>query len=93
MCLALPALLIDLHDDLQATVDLGGVRKTISIALVPDARPGDYVIVHVGHAIGRIDPEEAARTLALFEEMAHLDVELNAPLVTPLLDTETPLKP
>lgn len=84
MCLALPALLIDLHDDLQATVDLGGVRKTISIALVPDARPGDYVIVHVGHAIGRIDPEEAARTLALFEEMARLD--------TPQVDTET-LKP
>lgn len=84
MCLALPALLIDLQDDFQATVDLGGVRKTISIALVPDALPGDYVIVHVGHAIGRIDPEEAARTLALFEEMARLN--------TSQADTET-LKP
>jgi len=84
MCLALPALLIDLQDDFQATVDLGGVRKTISIALVPDALPGDYVIVHVGHAIGRIDPEEAARTLALFEEMARLN--------TSHADTET-LKP
>lgn len=84
MCLALPALLIDLQDDFQATVDLGGVRKTISIALVPDALPGDYVIVHVGHAIGRIDPEEAARTLALFEEMARLNPSQ--------VDTET-LKP
>jgi hydrogenase expression/formation protein HypC len=47
------------------------VRKTISLALVPDARLGDYVIVHVGHALGRIDPDEAERTLALFGELAH----------------------
>jgi hydrogenase expression/formation protein HypC len=54
----------------NAVVELGGVRKTISIALVPTAREGDYVIVHVGHAIGQIHPEEAERTLALFAEMA-----------------------
>ena len=53
-----------------AIVDLGGVRKEICIALVPQAREGDYVIVHVGHAIGMIDPEEAERTLALFGELA-----------------------
>ena len=70
MCLALPALLVSLDGDDQATVDLGGVRKQISVALVPQARVGDYVIVHVGHAIGMIDPEEAARTLALFGELA-----------------------
>jgi hydrogenase expression/formation protein HypC len=56
----------------DAVVDLGGVRKSISIALVPEARIGDYVIVHVGHAIGMIDPEEAERTLALFGELAAL---------------------
>ncbi len=50
-------------------VDLGGIRKPISIALVPEAEVGDYVIVHVGHAIGMIDPEEAEKTLALFAEM------------------------
>ena len=54
----------------QAIVDLGGIRKQISIALVPDAVVGDYVIVHVGHAIGQIDPEEAQRTLAMFGELA-----------------------
>ena len=54
---------------LEATVDLGGVRKTISIALVPEARLEDYVIVHVGHAIGMVDPEEAQRTLELFAEL------------------------
>lgn len=46
------------------------MRKTVSLALVPDACPGDYVIVHVGFALGVIDPEEAERTLALFGEVA-----------------------
>lgn len=70
MCLAIPARLIELCGADQAVVDLGGIRKQISIALVPDAVMGDYVIVHVGHAIGQIDPEEAQRTLALFGELA-----------------------
>ncbi|MBL8324075.1 MAG: HypC/HybG/HupF family hydrogenase formation chaperone [Rubrivivax sp.] len=69
MCLALPARVVAVLDDLHAQIDLGGVRKTISIALVPEAQPGDYVIVHVGHAIGLVDPAEAERTLALFAEM------------------------
>ncbi|MBL8302935.1 MAG: HypC/HybG/HupF family hydrogenase formation chaperone [Ideonella sp.] len=73
MCLALPALVVQLCDDDQAVVDLGGVRKQVSVALVPEARLGDYVIVHVGHAIGVIDPEEAERTLALFGELAAFD--------------------
>jgi hydrogenase expression/formation protein HypC len=54
---------------LDATVDLGGVRKTISIALVPQAQLEDYVIVHVGHAIGMVDPQEARLTLELFAEL------------------------
>ena len=70
MCLAIPALLVELLPGDQAIVNLGGLRKTISIALVDDAQIGDYVIVHVGHAIGRLDPEEAERTLALFGELA-----------------------
>lgn len=70
MCLAIPARLVELLEAEQAVVDLGGIRKQISIALVPAARVGDYVIVHVGHAIGQIDPEEAERTLALFGELA-----------------------
>jgi hydrogenase expression/formation protein HypC len=70
MCLALPAKVVALVEGDQAVVELGGVRKTISVALVPEAQPGDYVIVHVGHAIGMVDPEEAERTLALFAELA-----------------------
>ncbi|MBU0588241.1 MAG: HypC/HybG/HupF family hydrogenase formation chaperone [Gammaproteobacteria bacterium] len=70
MCLALPALIVELQNSDNAVVELGGVRKTISIALVPEARIGDYVIVHVGHAIGLLDVEEAEATLALFAELA-----------------------
>ena len=68
MCLAIPARVVALNG-LEATVDLGGVRKTISIALVPEAHLEDYVIVHVGHAIGLVDPEEARLTLELFAEL------------------------
>lgn len=79
MCLAIPALLEALLDEDQATVNLAGIRKTISIALIEDARVGDYVIVHVGHAIGKIDPDEAQRTLAVFAEMAELHEQTERP--------------
>jgi hydrogenase expression/formation protein HypC len=65
MCLAIPALVTELLPDDGARISLDGVRKTISVALVPDVSPGDYVIVHVGHALARIDAAEAERTLAL----------------------------
>ena len=70
MCLALPARVVELLPGQRAVVDLGGVRKEVSIDLVDDAQVDDYVIIHVGYAIGKIDPEEAARTLALFAELA-----------------------
>ena len=70
MCLALPALILDLPGADQALVELGGMRRTVSVALVPEARVGDYVVVHVGHAIGLMDADEAARSLALFDELA-----------------------
>jgi hydrogenase expression/formation protein HypC len=70
MCLALPARIVALDGVDGATVDLGGVRKAISVALTPGVAVGDYVIVHVGHAIGVLDADEAAHTLALFDELA-----------------------
>jgi hydrogenase expression/formation protein HypC len=69
MCLALPAQIVEMRDGDEALVNLGGVRKAVSIALVPEAQLGDYVIVHVGHAIGLLDPEEAQKTLAMFAEL------------------------
>lgn len=70
MCLALPSLVTEILPDDQAKVTLGGVAKTISLALVSDVAPGDYVIVHVGYALTKVDPDEAEKTLALFNEMA-----------------------
>jgi hydrogenase expression/formation protein HypC len=73
MCLALPAQLVERLGEDQAAVDLGGIRKIISVALVPEARVGDYVIVHVGHALGVLDEAEAQATLALFAELQRSD--------------------
>ena len=67
MCLALPARIVERRGADDAVIDAGGVRKTISLALVPDAAEGDYVIVHVGYALSTLDPAEAERTLALFD--------------------------
>jgi hydrogenase expression/formation protein HypC len=71
MCLAVPARVVAIDRDTDmATVALGAVTKDISLALVEDLEPGDYVLVHVGYALSRISPEEAEKTLALMAEVA-----------------------
>jgi hydrogenase expression/formation protein HypC len=65
MCLAVPAEVIRLEEGERAVVSLGGIRKSVSVALVPDVVPGDYVILHVGYALSKIDEAEARRTLDL----------------------------
>jgi len=70
MCLAVPVRVTELLPDQMAKVSLDGVTKTISIALVEDLRVGDYVIMHVGFALSRVDPAEAERTLAMMREIA-----------------------
>lgn len=72
MCLAIPAQIVELRDNDSALVDLAGVRKEISLALVDGVAVGDYVIVHVGYALNRLDPDEAAKTLALFAELGQI---------------------
>lgn len=69
MCLAIPARVIELLDDDRARIELSGVQKDISLALVENVTVGDYVIVHVGYAIGKLDAEEAERNLADFAAM------------------------
>ena len=64
MCLAIPARIVRLEDGDQALVDVGGIRKQVSVALVDGLAPGDYVIVHDGYALARLDPAAAAETLA-----------------------------
>jgi len=68
MCLAIPVQVTELLPDDMAKVSLDGVTKVVSTALVEDLQVGDYVVLHVGYALAKIDPEEAARTLELFAE-------------------------
>jgi len=68
MCLAIPAKIIEINGDI-GIVELGGVRKEISLVLVPEAKVGDYAIVHVGFAIQILDEEEARKSLEIFEEI------------------------
>jgi hydrogenase expression/formation protein HypC len=70
MCLAIPIRVEALLPEQMARVTLGGVSKLVSIALVEDVEVGDYVLLHVGYALTRLDPEEAERTLALMRAAA-----------------------
>ncbi len=68
MCLAVPARVVALQPNDMALVDVDGVRKEVYVALVDDVAVGDYLIVHVGFALNKLDPEEAEETLALLRE-------------------------
>ncbi|NPU09348.1 MULTISPECIES: HypC/HybG/HupF family hydrogenase formation chaperone [Bradyrhizobium] len=69
MCLAIPAEVIKLLPDDMAIVSIDGVSKEVSVALIEEIAIGDYVILHVGHALTKIDPEEARETLDLLRQM------------------------
>ena len=69
MCLAIPVRIEEILSDETAMADIGGVRKEINVALIADLAVGDFVIMHVGYALNKIDPDEAERTLALFAEL------------------------
>lgn len=78
MCLAIPGKLISIHEgdsDLDRTgrVRFGGIVKEVNLAYVPDAVIDDFVIVHVGFAISKVDPEEAARVFEYLKEMGELE--------------------
>ncbi len=76
MCLAVPGRLLDLSGDedlyRMGRVDFGGVVKPVSLACVPEARVGDYVLVHVGMALSVVDEAEAVRVFALLDAMGEL---------------------
>lgn len=69
MCLAIPSLVVELLPNDMARIDLDGVRKDVSLSLLEGVAVGDYVIVHVGFALQKLDPDEAAETLAMFAEL------------------------
>jgi len=71
MCLAIPVRIVSIEDD-EAQADIGGVKRRVSIALTPEVKVGDYVLLHTGYAIGVVDESEAKETLNLLEEIANL---------------------
>ncbi|GKQ41479.1 HypC/HybG/HupF family hydrogenase formation chaperone [Streptomyces sp. A012304] len=78
MCLAVPGKVVaidDGADPLTGLIDFGGVRKQACLEYVPDVRVGEYVIVHVGFALQRLDEESALASLKLFEELGLLEEE------------------
>lgn len=79
MCLAVPGKIVELRESAgvrMATVDFAGVRRETCMEYLPEAVEGDYVMVHVGFAISRVDPEEAARTLELLRQLGEcMDAE------------------
>lgn len=81
MCLAVPAKLTQVLDDERAKASIGGIVREISVALIDDPKPGDYVILHVGYALSKMDEAEAERTLAIMAEdgsLAELMEEVSA---------------
>lgn len=69
MCLAIPAKIVSIKDK-EAVIEIGGIRREASLWLTPEAKVGDYVLLHTGFAIAVLDEEEARQTLALIEEVA-----------------------
>jgi hydrogenase expression/formation protein HypC len=73
MCLAIPVCIEQLIAEDSAIINLGGMRKEVSLVLVENIAVGDYVIVHAGYALQKLDQEEAAHTLAMFAEMSMMN--------------------
>ncbi|MDG4826329.1 HypC/HybG/HupF family hydrogenase formation chaperone [Asanoa sp. WMMD1127] len=81
MCLAVPGQVMSIAErdgTLMADVDFGGVRKDVCLQYVPDATVGEYVVVHVGFAIQRLDEDSAKQTLANFAQLGILEEEFGA---------------
>jgi hydrogenase expression/formation protein HypC len=80
MCLGVPGQVVEISTDAlgmaMGKVSFGGIRKEVCFAYVPDAKVGDYVLVHVGFALGKLDEAEARRTLALLEGSGAVEGEL-----------------
>ena len=72
MCLAVPVRVISREGN-EAEVEIGGVKRRVSLVLTPEARVGDYVLLHTGYAISVVDEAEAKETLKIFEEIARLE--------------------
>lgn len=75
MCLAVPAQIVRMDSPVEVLCDFGGVKKAVDVTLIAGPKVGDWVIVHVGFALEKIDEEKAKETLALLAEAANLTEE------------------
>lgn len=85
MCLAIPGRVVEIYEREGMSfgrVDFGGVEKEVSLAYVPEILTGEYAIVHVGFAIGRLDEQSARRSLELFERIGAIEEEFGGGAVT-----------
>ena len=78
MCLAVPVQIKEIFPNQTGIVELGGVERRVSLLMTPEARVGDYVLVHTGYSISTIDADEAQETLRLLKELAALADEEEA---------------
>lgn len=86
MCLGIPGRIVEISSDQEklAVVDVGGVRRTVNIACIvdeqhpPESCVGEWVLVHVGFAMSRVDPEEAQRTIELLNQLGEVQAEARA---------------
>ena len=84
MCLAIPGKVLEIDDTVQPRMGkavFGGIQKRVCLEWIPDVKIGDYVIVHVGFAISKMDEAEALKTLELFQQIAGAMDELKIPEV------------
>jgi hydrogenase expression/formation protein HypC len=76
MCLAIPGKIVELEDEApmrMGRIDYGGITRKVCLAYIPEPQIGEYVMVHVGFAISKVDPDEAARTYRYLAEMDQLE--------------------
>lgn len=73
MCLAVPGKILKIRENMRADVEIGGAIREVGLDMVPEAKEGDYVLVHIGYAIQTVDEEEARETLKFLEELAEAD--------------------
>jgi hydrogenase expression/formation protein HypC len=89
MCLAIPGKIVEFHENQgvrMSKVDFGGITREACLEYIPDAKLGDYVMVHVGFAISKVDEEEAARTYQYLAELGQL-TDINSPDIDTVEET------
>jgi hydrogenase expression/formation protein HypC len=86
MCLGVPGKIIETYLEVglhMAKVDFGGVQRSVCVETLPEAKPGDYTIIHAGFALNLLSESEALETLSLMREAGILDAELNPEMERP----------